>query len=91
MSIAGAISSRIRSGTNIAPQGQTLQVISETPKNFTVSTQLSTPSNVPNWITVNGAVVYEWYHRTAKLRSSRWELVRPAGVGLYQGVDPRHA
>ena len=30
-------------GTNIAPQAQTLQVISETQKNFTVSTQLVTP------------------------------------------------
>ena len=43
-----------QTGTNIAPQAQTLQVISETPKNFTVSTQLVDPTNVSNWVTVNG-------------------------------------
>ena len=73
-------------GTNVAPQGQTLQVISETPKNFTVSTQLVTPSNVPNWITVNGASSTSG--ATGQPSSFVTVGASPAslGVGLYQGV-----
>ena len=43
-----------QTGATVSPQPQTLQVISDPPRNFTVTATLQEPLNVPNWLSVNG-------------------------------------
>ena len=43
-----------QTGTALQPQTQTLQVISETERSFTITTQATSTSGGPNWLTVNG-------------------------------------
>ena len=43
-----------QTGSIVSPQPQTLQVISDPPRNFTITATLQEPLNAPNWISVNG-------------------------------------
>ena len=58
-----------------SPLQQTLQVASETPRPFTVTTSVTTPSGGANWLTVNGA-------------SSAAGSATPTGAFLTIGVVP---